>query len=128
MSRLGVGVLFRDETIPTGPFLITDISLFNGTINSSDEDAIRCKSSDNVTVLNTSSTIGDWYHDTDVDSIAIGSNYRGWSTNQGEDYDFHRVVRLKRVSETAVEGQFTCHISNDSNNNKSLLILYPSEW
>ena len=40
---------------------------------------------------------------------------------------WHRVLRLNRVSETALEGKFTCHIPNDSNNNKSLLILYPGE-
>ena len=68
-------------------------------------------------------------------------NDRGWTRNRGRvdissviDHIlglrsgiYHHAVRLKRVSETAVEGKFTCHIPNDSNNNKSLFILYPSE-
>ena len=60
-----------------------------------------------------------------------GDNYKGWTKERitanvsGINY---RQVRLKRVSETAVEGKFTCHISGDSNNDKYLFILYPSEY
>ena len=35
-----------------------------------------------------------------------------------EESPFHRVVRLKRVSETALEGKFTYQITNDSYNNE----------
>ena len=34
---------------------------------------------------------------------------------------------LKRVSDTAVEGRFTCRIPGDSDSPRGLLILYPSE-
>ena len=33
----------------------------------------------------------------------------------------------KRVSDTAVEGKFTCRIPGDSDSPRGLLILYPSE-
>ena len=39
-----------------------------------------------------------------------------------------RMVRLKRVSDTATEGRFTCKISKDGNDAvRGLLILHPSE-
>ena len=53
---------------------------------------------------------------------------RGLVPMNGEGSPLYRVVRLKRVSETALEGKFTCQIPNDSNNNNFLLILYPSEY
>ena len=39
----------------------------------------------------------------------------------------YRVVRLKRVSDTAVEGRFTCKIPGDSDSPRGLLILHSSE-
>ena len=36
-------------------------------------------------------------------------------------------MRLKRVSDTAVEGRFTCKIPGDSDSPRGLLILYLSE-
>ena len=59
-----------------------------------------------------------------VTMIEAGPRSRGTVNIRDISY---RLVRLRRVSETAVEGKFTCHIPGDSNNNRSLLILYPSE-
>ena len=42
------------------------------------------------------------------------------------DADGHKLV-LKRTSERAVEGIFTCVFSGDSNSSDSLLIIYPSK-
>ena len=55
-----------------------------------------------------------------------GPNYRGW-TRDGDTIDGYRRVRLKRVSDTAVEGRFTCRISGDSDSPRGLVILHPSE-
>ena len=71
--------------------------------------------------------LGDTTTTLDSGRRISGSSDRGWTRNRGRVNISHRVVRLKRVTETAVEGKFTCHIPNDRNNNKSLLILYPSE-
>ena len=133
----------RGRSIPTdgsGRLLITDISLHNSHTITSDEEALICLSSRNVVELQSSQTFDSWYLDPEVknttntvsgERINKKSYDRGWSVNKGqvngEGTPLQRVVRLKRVSETALEGKFTCHIPNDSNNNKSLLILYPSE-
>ena len=138
----GVEFYLRNVSIPTdgsGGLLITDIRLRNGQRSTSDEDALICRSSRNVAELHTHHSFNDWYLDPELGDTTTtlssgrrinGSNDRGWTRNRGRDNSsvrYHLAVRLKRVSETAVEGKFTCHIPNDSNNNKSLLILYPSE-
>ena len=132
--------LLEENPIPTGGsgrILVTDVSSFVGTLTTSDNEALICRSSEDVTELRTHRGTGDWYLDPEIENTILmdpslridGKNDRGWTRNRGStDDNSHRVVRLKRVSETALEGQFTCHIPNDSNNNKSLLILYPSEW
>ena len=142
----GVEFFLRNRSIPTdgsGRLLITDISLHHGYYYStSDEEALICRSSRNVVELRSSSTFDAWYLDSEVnittntvngERISEGSDDRGWINRRHvhisvEGSPFHRAVRLNRVSETALEGKFTCHIPNDSNNNKSLLILYPSEY
>ena len=138
----GVEFYLRNVSIPTdgsGRLLITDIRLHNGQSSTSDEDALICRSSENIQMLRTFPGTGDWYLDSElgdttttlVSGIRIsGSSDRGWIRNRGRvnisDVLYH-MLGLRRMSETAVEGKFTCHIPNDSNNNKSLLILYPSE-
>ena len=37
-------------------------------------------------------------------------------------------MRLKRISATAEEGVFTCHIPGDDNTPRALGIYYPSEF
>ena len=125
----------RNEFISTdgsGRLLITDISVHNGSISSSDKHALICRSSLNITRLRNDG-VGDWYLDPEAETTTNiltgkridGENDRGWTRNRGKVID--RTVRLKRVSETPVEGKFTCYILNDDDDNKSLLILYPSE-
>ena len=146
---------FRGQSIPTdgsGHFLITDISLHNEQTSTSDEDALFCVSSGNVAEIRTEPTDGDWYQDPEFDTttnrpsgmristkentdiwspLTWSSNVKGWTwgrnNTRANDRNYHRLVGLKKVSETAVEGKFTCHIPNDDNNNRFLLILYPSE-
>ena len=143
---LGVEFFLRGRSIPTdgsGRLLITDISLHNGPSRTSDEEPLICRSNKNVGELLGDLHSNAWYLDPEViktttntvtgERISYGDYDRGWTVNRGhvhvsgEGSLFHRVVRLKRVSETALEGKFTCHIINDSNNNRSLIILYPSE-
>ena len=146
LAVLGVEFFLRGRSIPTdgsGHLLITDISLYNRQTSTSDEEALICFSSRHVGELNTAPTTNKWYLDLEVvtttntvtgERISEGSNDRGWTVNRdivhvnGTESPFHRVVRLNRVSEIALEGKFTCHITDDSNNNKFLLILYTSEY
>ena len=142
MLMSGVEFYLDNNSIPTdssGHLLITDISFFNGTLNASDEEALICRPSKSISRLRTPPRSSDWYLDPEVVETTTtlvggrrisGDNDRGWTRNRGRvilNGVFYRVVRLKRVSEKALEGKFTCHVLNDTNNNKSLLILYPSE-
>ena len=52
---------------------------------------------------------------------------RGWHTNRDIDSEGHRIVRLKRASDTADEGVFTCNIPSDFNSPRYLGVYYPSE-
>ena len=63
----------------------------------------------------------------DADKID-GNDFRGWVTNKivVKSGRYQRVL-LKRVSDTAVEGRFTCSIPKDSDSPRGLLILHPSE-
>ena len=146
---------FRGDSIPTdgsGHLLITDISLHNEQTNTSDEDALFCVSSGGVAEIRPLPTEGDWYLDPEVGTTTNGpsgvristreshnenfaplnwsrKSVQGWTWGRNTTYVNgyqHRLVGLKRASETAVEGKFTCHIPNDDNNNQFLLILYPS--
>ena len=112
-----------------GRVLITDINS-NGDSN---EDALICRSE--IPLSETFSNKGDWYlHPTQIstdeaDRIAPNDSgsYQGWRKRRESDSEGHRVVRLKRVSDTAEEGVFTCSINGDPNSPKYLGIYYPSE-
>ena len=135
----GVEFYLRNVSIPTdgsGRLLITDIRLRNGQRSTSNKDALICRSSRSVSELRSPYYANDWYIDPELAGTNItgerisGSNDQGWTRNRDRENSsgrYHLVLRLRRVSETAAEGKFTCHIPNDSNNNKSLFILYPSE-
>ena len=152
----GVELYFRGDSIPTdgsGHLLITDISLHNEQTSNSDEDALLCVASGSVSEIRPFQTEGDWYLDPEVDTITnrpsgvristredtdvwkplnwSRKSVKGWTWGRNNtrvnDGSFHRLVGLKRTSETAVEGKFTCYVPKDDNNNRFLLILYPSE-
>ena len=137
-SQPGVEFLLRGDSIPTdgsGRLLITDISLHNGLNSTSDEDALFCRATKDIAIAR-ELNIGDWYLEPDFESTTAnrtrinGDNDQGWTKSRhtvNVTGPLYRLVRLKRVSKTAVEGKFTCHILGDSNNNRSLLILHPSE-
>ena len=124
----GVDFILNGETIPTngsGHVLLTDIG-------SRDETALICQSDSTISDLGD----GDWYLDpeqeritsTDSDERIDGDNDRGWTRNRATTIAGHRIVRLRRVSDTATEGRFTCEITGDGNEAvRGLLVLHPSE-
>ena len=75
--------------------------------------------------------MSDWYLDAEGENAPgdriYGPNIRGW-TRSRDTIDGYRIVRLKRVSDTAVEGRFTCTNHTERDSPRGLvLILYPSE-
>ena len=138
--------ILSGDYIPTdgsGRLLITDISLTYGQTQTSNDSALFCHATDDVTVVR-GLDIGNWYLQPDFETTTAigkriyGGNDRGWTRERGTvniSRNLYLQVRLKRVSETGVEGKFTCQFledakSNsppDSNNNKYLFILHPSE-
>ena len=76
---------------------------------------------------------GDWYLPPTRLSINPGDRIvspppdRGWSGNRDVDSEGHRLVRLKRSSDTAEKGVLTCNIPGDNNTPASVVIYYPSE-
>ena len=133
--------ILSGDYIPTdgsGRLLITDISLTYGQTQTSNDSALFCHATRDVKTVH-QLDIGDWYLQPDFETTTAigeridGGNDRGWMRERGNVFLYkssplYRQVRLKRVSETAVEGKFTCHIPEDSNNNKYLFILYPNEY
>ena len=112
----------RGNSIPTngsGRVLITAIGDTNG-------NALICRSE-----IPTAG--GEWYlHPTEIstdndDRIASPPPDRGWSRNRATDSEGHRLVRLRRATDTAEEGVFTCHIPGDHNSTRYLGVYYPSE-
>ena len=97
--------------------LITDIGYSN-------ENTLVCRSGIPLSVG------GNWYlHPTEM---SIENNYeimvsdsRGWNRTVDTDSEGHRLVRLKRDSDTAEEGVFSCHIPGDNNTPISVGIYYP---
>ena len=110
-----------------GYVLITDIGKEN-------EEALICRSE--IPLSQTRSRRGDWYlHPTqmstdEADRIIVPDDNKPdpeWIRNRAYDSESHRLVRLKRASDTAEEGVFTCNITGDLNNPRYLGIFYPSE-
>ena len=119
----------RGVSIPndgSGRVLITDINP-NGDNN---EDALICRSEIPVSEI---SGVGDWYlhpthMSTDEDNRIVNPvnriSDRGWNRNRGIDPQDRRLVRLRRITDTAEEGVFTCHIPGDNNTPRHLYITY----
>ena len=115
------------NSIPTdgsGRIRVTAIGDTNG-------NALICRSGIPI------SSSGYWYlHPTEMstddgDRIVSGVNGgpdpRGWRRNRATDSEGHLLVRLRRATDTAVEGVFTCHIPGDFGSPVSVGIYYPSE-
>ena len=129
--------ILSGDYIPTngrGRLLITDISLTYGQTQTSNDSALFCHATKDLTIVR-DVHIGDWYLEPEITTVIgeriDGGNDRGWTTDRGTvnvNGIYYLQVRLKRVSETAVEEKFTCQFPGDKNNNKYLFILYPSEY
>ena len=131
-SVSGVSFSLRGDSIPTdgsGRILITDIN----PSGDSNRDALICQS--DVPSNNDGATLGisDWIlHPTQLSTNSsiriVGSNDRGWTRNRDLDSDGHQLVRLRRVSNRALEGVFTCNIAGDINTPRFVGIYYSSEF
>ena len=112
------------DSIPTdgsGRILITDIG-------DSNERALICTCHSGVTG---SVETSDWYlHPSQLSinesDVISSSGTEGWETNRATSDD-GVVVRLMRVSDSAKEGVFTCHITGCNNSPVSVGVYYPSE-
>ena len=51
----------------------------------------------------------------------------GWIKNRATDSEDRRIAYLRRLSTTALEGYFTCHIGHDTNTPRGLYVLCPCE-
>ena len=121
------GVRFKlNGNVITGPVDITDIN-----VNGVSGRALVCESERTTSQSPSPSHMGNWYIHPESQSTAasdrLGGTGRGWirtrTTTGGK-----RQVRLKRHPTTgAVEGKFTCEITNDDNPINSLFVLYPSK-
>ena len=124
----GVTFSLKGNSIPNNGsrVLITDIN----PDGDNDEDDLICRSETTISRL---SGIGDWYlHPTRVstspgDRITGQLPDRGWLSILALDSESHRLVRLRRASDTAEEGVFTCDIPGDIGTFASVIIYYASE-
>ena len=96
------------------------------TIGDTNSNALVCRSGKAI------SSGGNWYlHPTEMstdDGDRIESvPERGWHGYLASDLEGHRLVRLRRATDTAEEGVFTCHIPGDFGTPASVGIYYPSE-
>ena len=82
-------------------------------------------------------TFPNWYivpdgtlPDTNGDNRLTAERFNefGWDTERTTNgNDDPRVLYLRRQSDTALEGYFTCDIGGDHNTPRGLFILYPCE-
>ena len=113
----------------TGPVDITDI-----VVDGSGQGLI-CESQRTTSQSPSLSSMGNWYLHHESESTAasdrLGDSDRGWIRTRATTTTTDarkRQVKLRRQSATgALEGRFTCQITNDNNPMKSLFVLYPSE-
>ena len=112
----------------TGPVDITDIKVDGDGIN----NPLICQSERTTSQSPSPSSMGNWYLHHESQSTAtsdrIGDSDRGWIRTRTTTTVGYRQVILRRQSPTgAVEGKFTCEITNDNYPIRSLFVLYPSE-
>ena len=100
------------------------------TIRDTSGNALICRSGKAI------SSGGNWYlHPIEMStddgdrivSFVNGTDPRGWRRNRAIDSEGHRLVRLRRATDTAEEGVFTCHIPGDFGTPVSVSVYYPSE-
>ena len=113
----------------TGPVDITDIN-----VNGVSGRALVCESERTTSQSPSPSSMGNWYLHPESEITATSNKIgdsdsdRGWIRTRTTTTADYRQVKLRRQSATgAVEGRFTCQITDDNNPINSLFVLYPSE-
>ena len=117
----------RRGNVITGPVNINDIN-----VDGVSGQALVCESERTTSQSPPTLSMGNWYLDPESESTAasdrLGDSERGWIRTRATTTTGYRQVKLKRQSATgALEGRFTCQITNDINPIRSLFVLYPSE-
>ena len=115
----------RGDSIPndgSGRVNINDIGSTNG-------NALICRSG-----IATSEE-GDWFlhpteMSTDVDDRIVSEDapYRGWTVTRTVDSEGHHLMRLRRRSDFAEEGMFTCDFPRDGDTPRYVGVYHPSEF
>ena len=118
LSRCTGVILRLNGNITSVPerILITDINPTNEVMESR---AISCYSE-----LPSHSKPGEWY--LNERRVRATKDPRGWEVDK-EIISGRQLATLRRVSDSAMEGEFTCHMGGDINPFAYVGIYYPSE-
>ena len=123
----------KSDSIPnngTGRVLVTDIGR-------NDDSALICRSE------NATSEEGDWFlHPTEMSTdrgdpkndtdngdriVSHPHTHKGWDSIRANGSEGHQLVKLRKRSDNAEEGVFTCNIPGDDNTPRFVVVYYPSE-
>ena len=127
----GVTFSLRGDSISTSG----DVMLNINDIGGDNANAVVCQSERPSSEV---SRFANWYIDPDGTSPNADNDAHRLSAEDFEAVGWNRertdnrnndpqVTNLRRQSPTAVEGYFTCQISDDTNTPSGLFILYPCE-
>ena len=83
-------------------------------------EALTCYSE--LLSCNNSLQPGEWY----LNNHTVSRDFGGWKVDK-ETVSGHRLVRLTKVSDSAMEGEFTCYIRGDIIPSASVEMYHPSE-
>ena len=83
-------------------------------------EALTCYSE--LLSCNNSLQSGEWY----LNNHAVARDFGGWKVDK-ETVSDHQLVRLRKVSDSAMEGEFTCYIRGDIIPSASVEMYHPSE-
>ena len=98
-----------------------NILITNITVNGTYHESLLCQPElTNITLEN-----DDYWYLNNGKLNSTGS--RGWIPESVHFFNITNILFLKKVSDTAEEGVFTCHIDGDINPSVSVGVYYPSK-
>ena len=83
-------------------------------------EALTCYSE--LLSYNNSLQPGDWY----LNTLMMTTDSGGWKVDK-ETISGRQLVKLRKISDSAMEGDFICNIERDINPSASVKIYHPSE-